>query len=98
MIKQYSGFITDDFRKVSIHSPDPLWVSAYFNSSKSSGVIVAINPSADSISLDVTLPEGMKTRGAYQTDKNLNCESVSADSPIPGRAVRTILYSANQSE
>jgi len=40
----------------------------------------------------------MKTRGAYQTDKNLNCESVSADSPIPGRAVRTILYSANQSE
>ena len=98
MIKQYSGFITDDFRKVSINSPDPLWVSAYFNSSKSSGVIVAINPSADSISLDVTLPEGMKTRGAYQTDKDLNCESVSADSPLPGRAVRTILYSANQSE
>ncbi|MEL0099708.1 MAG: hypothetical protein VW907_09145, partial [Opitutae bacterium] len=93
MIKQYSGFITDGFRRISVNSPDPLWVSAYFNKSKKSGVIVAINPSPQPTSLAFTLPEGMKTTEAYQTDNQLDCEKVPARSVLPGRSIRTILYS-----
>ncbi len=94
MIKQFSGFITDGFRRISVNSPDPLWVSAYVNQSKGRGVIVAINPSMDDVTLDIQLPEGSVIQHAYQTDQDLNCESVATDSTLPGRAVRTFLYSS----
>ena len=55
MIKQYSGFITDGFRRISVNSPDPLWVSAYYNESEENGVLVAINPSTQSLSLKTNL-------------------------------------------
>ena len=98
MIKQYSGFITDGFRRIAVNSPAPLWVSAYFQESQKSGVLVLINPSAHAVSLDLDLPEGMQVHGAYQSDEALNCETVSFGSPLPGRAVRTVLYSLKQSE
>ena len=94
IIKQFSRFITSGFRRISVNSPDPLWVSAFYNESKDTGVIVAINPSVDLVSLDIQLPEGSFIQHAYQTDKDLNCESVAIDSTLPGRAVRTLLYSS----
>ena len=92
-IKQYSRFITSGFRRISVNSADPLWVSAFYNESNETGVIVAINPSTQPTSLAFTLPEGMKTTEAYQTDNQLDCEKVAPRSVLPGRSVRTILYS-----
>ncbi len=93
MIKQYSRFITSGFRRISVNSPDPLWVSAYFHESRKRGVIVAINPSSESVSLEVKMPDGFKMDEAYQTDNQRDCEKVNPPSVLPGRSVRTIVYS-----
>ena len=93
MIKQYSGFITDGFRRISVNSPDPLWVSAYYNESEENGVLVAINPSTQSLSLKTNYPKGLKTDKAFQTDEAMDCQEIDPNRELPGRSIRTVLFS-----
>ncbi|MEC8013694.1 MAG: glycoside hydrolase family 3 N-terminal domain-containing protein [Verrucomicrobiota bacterium] len=93
VLKQFINFIPPGSKRISIQSPEPLLASAYLSKNRKKGVIILINPSNKSIGLDFVLPAQAKIGKAFQTDRNLNCETIDSGTPLSPHSIRTILYS-----
>ena len=55
-------------------------------------VVVAINVSGNQQALQTKVPGQPVAIYAYQTDRSKNCERVEHQSPIPPKAIRTVVF------
>tara|TARA_E500000178_G_C16545057_1_gene540453 strand:- start:137 stop:601 length:465 start_codon:yes stop_codon:yes gene_type:complete len=92
VLKQFVNFLSKGCKRISVNSPKPLMVSAYSNEDENKVVIIAINPSNQTIGLDVEYAEGINPKTAFQTDRHLNCEKIKPSVPLAPNSIRTIVY------
>ena len=71
--------------------PDGLQISAYRSPDRARVVVVAINDTASSHPLKVSLKGGGKSQ-AWQTDQKRNCEEVDSVTAMPSLSVRTLVF------
>jgi arylsulfatase A-like enzyme/O-glycosyl hydrolase len=91
--KQYANFIWKGSKRIELKSPDPLEITAYQTYDKSRIVVIVLNPSDTAQAVDLKLPQDMDFKRAFQTDRKLNCEPVPNSSPLPGKSIRTYIFS-----
>ena len=89
--QQYSRFVEPGFRRLAAPTRDGLQISAYRSPDRSKVVVVAINDTASSHPLKISLKGGGKAR-AWQTDQKRNCEEVESTAAMPPLSVRTLVF------
>ena len=89
--QQYSRFVEPGFRRLAAPTKDGLQISAYRSPDRSKVVVVAINDTASSHPLKISLKGGGKAR-AWQTDQKRNCEEVESTAAMPPLSVRTLVF------
>ena len=90
--RQYSAFVKPGYRRIQFESPSNLQVSAFESPDRSKLVMVMINDTDQSQQITINQPGGFNFTGAWQTDKNRDCATVKLRSPIPAKAVRTLVF------
>jgi hypothetical protein len=67
-------------------------VSAYRSPDQSKLVVVVVNDSDDVHDVQFPAPVDYKVSKVRQTDRQRDCEPVSASEPMPGKSVRTVVF------
>jgi O-glycosyl hydrolase len=91
--KQYANFIWKGSKRIELKSPTPIEATAYQTYDKSRIVVIVLNPSDTAQAVDLKLPQDMDFKRAFQTDRKLNCEPVPYTNPLPGKSIRTYIFS-----
>jgi O-glycosyl hydrolase len=91
--KQYANFIWKGSKRIELKSPTPIEATAYQTYDKSRIVVIVLNPSDSAQAVDLKLPQDMDFKRAFQTDRKLNCEPVPYTNPLPGKSIRTYIFS-----
>ena len=90
--RQYSGFVRPGYQRLAVDSPAYLQVSAYRSPDQSKLVVVVVNDSDDVHDVQFPAPVDYKVSKVRQTDRQRDCEPVSASEPMPGKSVRTVVF------
>ncbi|MBT7406361.1 MAG: hypothetical protein HN754_09630, partial [Opitutae bacterium] len=80
-------------KRIELKSPTPIEATAYQTYDKSRIVVIVLNPSDSAQAVDLKLPQDMDFKRAFQTDRKLNCEPVPYTNPLPGKSIRTYIFS-----
>jgi O-glycosyl hydrolase len=91
--KQYANFIWKGSKRIELKSPTPIEATAYQTYDKSRIVVIVLNPSDSAQAVDLKLPQDMDFKRAFQTDRKLNCEPVPYTNTLPGKSIRTYIFS-----
>ena len=81
------------YRRINVNDPEHLPTSVYQSPNGRLVVAVAINDTDSEQRLNIKPPQGMKLLGAFQTDKERDCSSITPQSQMPPRSVRTLVFS-----